>query len=305
MNDKTVTVIELSSFQLETIDSFKPDIASILNVASDHLDRYKDIHEYYETKRRIFMRQDHSDFFIYNCDNEIIETGKMYFPSNSLRFSVYDEGADAFYRDEKIYVVYEGYIIPVVDVKKLNIIGIHNIYNVMASLLMVIALHKKLNIVPDFNRIGNACYGFKGLEHRMEYIGSYNGRSFVNDSKATTISAVEMAVKSISDKGVIIIGGRTKGDEYSKLRNIIEEKARAIILIGESSELFSEVFKGFNIVKADNMEDAVLKAMKNSEAGDMILLSPACASYDMFEDYEERGNVFKECFIKLSEGKIS
>jgi UDP-N-acetylmuramoylalanine--D-glutamate ligase len=139
----------------------------------------------------------------------------------------------------------------------------------------------------------------------MEYIGNYNGRSFVNDSKATTISAVEMAVKSIKDKGVIIIGGRTKGDDYSKLKGIIEEKARSIILIGESIELFSEIFKGFNTVKADNMEDAVLKAMKNSEAGDMILLSPACASFDMFEDYEERGNIFKECFNRLSEGKIS
>ncbi|MCL2154535.1 MAG: UDP-N-acetylmuramoyl-L-alanine--D-glutamate ligase, partial [Leptospirales bacterium] len=291
--------------QLETIDSFKPDVASILNAAPDHLDRYKDIHEYYEAKKRIFMRQDNSDFFIYNCDNEIIENSKMNFPSNSLRFSVYDDSADSFYRDENIYVVYDGYIIPVVDVRKLSIIGIHNIYNVMASLLMVVSLHKKLNITPDFNKIGDACCSFKGLDHRMEYIGKYNERSFVNDSKATTISAVEMAVKSIKDKGVIILGGRTKGDDYSKLRDIIDEKIRAVILIGESKEFFLEIFKGFNTVAADNMEDAVLKAMKNSEEGDMILLSPACASYDMFEDYEARGNIFKECFNKLSEGKIS
>jgi UDP-N-acetylmuramoylalanine--D-glutamate ligase len=305
MSDETITVIELSSFQLETIDSFKPDVASILNVAPDHLDRYKDIHEYYDAKKRIFMRQDNSDFFIYNCDNEIIENSKMDFPSNSLRFSVCDDSADSFYRDEKIYVVYDGYIIPVVDVKRLRIIGIHNIYNAMASILMVVSLYKKLNIVPDFNKIGDACCSFKGLEHRMEYIGKYNERSFVNDSKATTISAVEMAVKSIKDKGVIILGGRTKGDDYSKLRDIIDEKIRTIILIGESNKLFSEIFKGFNTVMADNMEDAVLKAMKNSEEGDMILLSPACASYDMFEDYEARGNAFKECFNKLSEGKIS
>jgi len=305
MSAKTITVIELSSFQLETIDTFKPDVASILNVAPDHLDRYADIHEYYDAKKRIFMHQDDADFFIYNCDNEIIENNKMDFPSNSLRFSIYDEGADAFYRDEKIYVVYDGYIIPVVDVKRLSIIGIHNVYNVMAAILMVVAIHKKLNKVPDFDRIGDACCSFKGLEHRMEYIGEYNERSFVNDSKATTISAVEMAVKSIKDKGVIIIGGRTKGDDYLRLRNIIEEKARAIILIGESAELFSEIFKGLNTIKADNMEDAVLKAMKNSEAGDMILLSPACASYDMFEDYTERGNSFKECVNRLWEGKIS
>ena len=305
MSDKTITVIELSSFQLETIDSFKPDIAAVLNIAPDHLDRYEDIHEYYAAKKRIFMRQNNSDFFIYNADNEIIENSKMDFPSNALRFSVHDEGADSFYIDEKIYVVYDGYMIPVVDVKRLNIIGIHNIYNTMASLLMVVALHKKLNKQPDFNRISDACYSFKGLEHRMEYVGAYNDRIFVNDSKATTISAVEMAVKSIKDKGVIIIGGRTKGDDYSKLKEIIGEKARSIILIGESTELFSEIFKDLNTVRADNMEDAVSKAMKYSEAGDMILLSPACASYDMFEDYEARGNAFKECFNRLSEGKIS
>jgi UDP-N-acetylmuramoylalanine--D-glutamate ligase len=305
MSDTTITVIELSSFQLETIDSFKPDIAAILNVAPDHLDRYENIDEYYEAKKRIFMRQNNSDFFVYNSDNEIIENSKMDFPSNSLRFSAFDEGADSFYRDEKIYVVYDGYIIPVVDVKKLSIIGIHNVYNVMASLLMIVSLHKKLNRIPDFNRIGDACHSFKGLEHRMEYIGNYAGRSFVNDSKATTISAVEMAVKSIKDKGVIIIGGRTKGDDYSKLKDIIKEKARSLILIGESVDLFSEIFTGFNTVKAGDMKDALLKAMKNSEEGDMILLSPACASYDMFADYEERGNAFKECFSKLSEGQIS
>lgn len=301
--DNTVTVIELSSFQLETVDTFKPDVAAILNVTPDHLDRYDGMDGYFAAKKRIFMRQDDSDFFIYNMDSEILDKSRMEYPSRSLCFSIVDEGADSFYRDGMIYIVHEGLTLPVVETAKLGILGIHNIQNVMASLLMVASMMKKLGAAPDFERMADACYSFKGLEHRMEFAGEFMGRTFVNDSKATTIGAVEMAVKSIKDKGVIIIGGRTKGDDYSRLRNIIGEKARCVVLIGESSELFSGIFSGFNVVRASSMEDAVLKSMENSEAGDMVLLSPACASFDMFTSYDERGKVFKECVRKLVEGR--
>jgi len=303
--EKSVTVIELSSFQLETVDTFKPDVAAILNVTPDHLDRYSDMNGYFDAKKNIFKNQDNEDFFIYNRDNDILENSRKDYPSRTLTFSIDDDSADAFCRDGVIYIIHEGTTIPVVKVKKLSILGIHNIQNVMASLLMVNSLHKKLGLDPDFYMIAEACYSFKGLEHRMEFTGVYMGRTFVNDSKATTIGAVEMAVKSIKDKGVVIIGGRTKGDDYSRLRDIIGEKARCIVLIGESSGMFSEIFSGFNVVKATSMEDAVLKSMKNSEEGDMILLSPACASFDMFSSYDERGKVFKECFSKLTDGRIS
>jgi UDP-N-acetylmuramoylalanine--D-glutamate ligase len=303
--DKTVTVIELSSFQLETVDTFKPDVAAILNVTPDHLDRYDGMESYFEAKKRIFKHQDNNDFFIYNRDNEILENSRMDYPSNTLTFSIDDDSADSFYRDGVIYIIHEGSTIPAVKVKKLSILGIHNIQNVMASLLMVTSLHKKLKIEPDFDMIAAACYSFSGLEHRMELAGEYMGRTFVNDSKATTIGAVEMAVKSISNKGILIIGGRTKGDDYSRLRDIVGEKARCIVVIGESSDMFSEIFSGFNVVRASSMEDAVAKSMKNSEEGDMILLSPACASFDMFSSYDERGKVFKESFRKLIKGEIS
>jgi UDP-N-acetylmuramoylalanine--D-glutamate ligase len=303
--DKTVTVIELSSFQLETVDTFKPDVAAILNVAPDHLDRYDGMESYFEAKKRIFKHQDNNDFFIYNRDNEILENSRMDYPSNTLTFSIDDDSADSFYRDGVIYIIHEGSTIPAVKVKKLSILGIHNIQNVMAALLMVTSLHKKLKLEPDFEMIAAACYSFSGLEHRMELAGEYMGRTFVNDSKATTIGAVEMAVKSIRDKGVLIIGGRTKGDDYSRLRDIVGEKARCIVVIGESSDMFSEIFSGFNVVRALSMEDAVAKSMKNSEEGDMILLSPACASFDMFSSYDERGKAFKESFRKLIKGEIS
>lgn len=303
--DKTVTVIELSSFQLETVDTFKPDVAAILNVTPDHLDRYDGMEGYFAAKKRIFMRQDDTDFFIYNMDSAILERSRMDYPSRSLCFSVIDEGADSFFRDGVVFIVHEGQTLPVVETARLSILGIHNIQNVMASLLMVTSIMKKLGVAPDFGAMADACCSFKGLEHRMEFAGEFMGRTFVNDSKATTIGAVEMAVRSIRDKGVIIIGGRTKGDDYTRLRGVIGEKARCVVLIGESTEMFSGIFSGFNVVHASSMEDAVLKSVKNSEEGDMILLSPACASFDMFTSYDERGKVFKDCVKRLIEGKIS
>lgn len=303
--ENSVTVIELSSFQLETIDTFRPDVAAILNVTPDHLDRYSGMDDYFAAKKRIFMNQTDEDWFVYNMDNEILEAAKGEYPANVLKFSVTESGADSFFANNSVYCNYTPMDVIIAEESELKIIGIHNMQNVMASVLMVVALHKKLGLYPDFDKITEACRSFKGLEHRMEHVGEYMGRTFVNDSKATTIGAVEMAVKSIKDKGVVIIGGRTKGDDYSRLVPVLKDKARVVVLIGESSDLFAGFFKDSSYVRATTMEDAVIKAMQNSEGGDMILLSPACASFDMFSSYDERGKVFKECFRKISEGELS
>lgn len=303
--EDSVTVIELSSFQLETIDTFRPDVAAILNVTPDHLDRYNGIDDYFAAKKRIFMNQTDEDWFVYNMDNKILTDAEGEYPAHVLRFSVNDTlDADSFYLNNSVY--YRGEVIDLIiaEERELKIIGIHNMQNVMASVLMAVALHKKLGYNPDFDKIVEACRTFTGLEHRMEFAGEYMGRIFVNDSKATTIGAVEMAVKSIKDKGVIIIGGRTKGDDYSRLVPTLKDKARTVVLIGESSDLFAELFTGTNFLKAESMEDAVIKAMQSSQEGDMILLSPACASFDMFSSYDERGKVFKECFRKLAGGEL-
>lgn len=303
--EDSVSVIELSSFQLETIDTFRPDVAAILNVTPDHLDRYNGIEDYFAAKKRIFMNQTDEDWFVYNMDNKILTDAEGEYPAHVLRFSVTDTlNADSFFLNNSVY--YRGEVIDLIiaEERELKIIGIHNMQNIMGSVLMAVALHKKLGYNPDFDKIVEACRTFTGLEHRMEYAGEYMGRTFVNDSKATTIGAVEMAVKSIKDKGVIIIGGRTKGDDYSRLVPTLKDKARTVVLIGESSDLFAELFNGSNFVKAGSMEDAVIKAMQSSEEGDMILLSPACASFDMFSSYDERGKVFKECFRKLAGGEL-
>lgn len=303
--DKTVTVIELSSYMLETIDTFKPDVAAILNVTPDHLDRYDGMEDYFAAKKRIFMNQSDEDWFVYNMDSEMLSASSGQYPAHTLGFSIDNNEADAFTANNHIYCAMKAIHYPVISIDKLPILGIHNIQNVMASILMVLALHEKMGTFPDPDRIAEAIRSFKGLEHRMEFAGEFMGRTFVNDSKATTIGAVQMAVLSMKDRGVLIIGGRTKGDDYSRLRDVVRDKARGIVLIGESSDMFAEIFSGMNYIKAGSMEDAVVKAMQMSHEGDMVLLSPACASFDMFTSYDERGKVFKEWVKKLAGGELS
>lgn len=303
--DETVTVIELSSYMLETIDAFRPDVASILNVTPDHLDRYDGMDDYFGAKKRIFMNQDDNDWFVYNMDDSMLITARGEYPEHTVCFSVDNNEADAFIANDHIYCAMKAIHYPVIGLAQLPILGIHNAQNVMAAILMVLALHEKIGRFPNPDLIADACRTFRGLEHRMEFAGEFMGRTFVNDSKATTIGAVEMAVRSIKDKGILIIGGRTKGDDYSRLRGVVMDKARAIVLIGESSEMFAGIFSGMNYIKADSMEDAVIKSMRMSEEGDMVLLSPACASFDMFTSYDERGKVFKVCVEKLIKEEIS
>lgn len=302
--DDSVTVIELSSFQLETIDTFKPDVSAILNVTPDHLDRYDSMSSYFNAKKRIFMNYGVEEYFIYNRDSAVLHEEAAAFPDKSLCFSSFGTICDAYYKDGIIYIRNNGKHLPVVDEKKMQILGLHNVENTMAAILMTISLLEKTGTAPDFTAIAEACYSFKGLEHRMEFAGEFEGRTFINDSKATTIGAVEMAVKSIKTGGVLILGGRTKGDDYSRLRSIITDKVRGIVLIGESQDIFEEIFHGFNTVKVKSLDEAVAKGMSMSQNGDMIILSPACASFDMFSSFDERGKSFKESVKKLMDGRI-
>ncbi len=303
--DDSVTVVELSSFQLETIDTFKPDVSSILNVTPDHLDRYTGMASYFEAKKRIYMNYGDEEYFVYNRDSAVLREEAAAFPRKSLCFSSLGTICDAFYKDGIIYINDKGEHLPVLEEKRMQILGIHNVENAMAAILMTLSLLNKIGVKPDFTAIAEACYSFNGLEHRMEFAGEYEGRIFINDSKATTIGAVEMAVKSIKSGGVLILGGRTKGDDYSRLRSIITDKVRGIVLIGESQDKFEEIFKGLNTIKVKSLDEAVVKAMSMSQNGDMILLSPACASFDMFSSFDERGKVFKDSVKKIMEGKIS
>jgi UDP-N-acetylmuramoylalanine--D-glutamate ligase len=299
--DSSVSVLELSSFQLETISTFRPDVSAILNISSDHMDRYSDIDDYFNTKLRISSNQRVDDFFIYNRDDKYISTGLSGIHARRICFSL-TEKADAYYH-RGIFVKRDGGDKKIIDPARMRIIGLHNIQNTMAALLMVLSILDKKGIEPDYDRIREACYSFEGLPHRMEVIGQFQGRMFINDSKATTVAAVEMALKSLDGKIALILGGRTKGDDYSRLRDSMRN-VRALILIGESSEEFSRIFGELNHVRASSLEDALKKAMEQSSEGDTVLLSPACASFDMFKSYEERGERFREYVNRLIRGEI-
>ncbi len=303
-DDESVSVIELSSFQLETIKSFRPDVSAILNFEPDHLDRYDSMDDYFSAKKRIAENQTNEDFFIFRKDKKITDKGIDDIKARKLSFSLDDE-ADVFYRDGSIFIKEESSVAEIIKTEFLQIMGLHNVENTMASILMVRSVLSKMNQKPDYNKIADACYSFPGLEHRMEMIGEIDKRIFINDSKATTVNAVEMAVKSLPAKAVIILGGRTKGDNYSRMNDFFKEKILGVIAIGESKEFFKENFSAYNAKTAENMYDAVEKAYEMTGNGEIILLSPACASFDMYSSFEERGKDFRTCFERLKEKEES
>ncbi len=301
--DDSIAVIELSSFQLETIDRFHADVASILNLSPDHLDRYEGMEGYFTAKKRIGENQTPADCFVYNYDDEYLAEGIGDVRGALTSFSLKNENADAFLKDGMIYLKDAGDN-PVLDPSKMKVVGLHNVQNAMAALLMVAACLKRKGLPLDYDAMAEACCSFEGLEHRMERIGEFRERTFINDSKATTVGAVSMALRGLSGNGILIIGGRTKGDDYSRLADEVKGRVRAIVLLGESKEMFAEIFSGYKTVMASDMDDAVAQAMNMSSEGDVIILSPACASFDMYSSYDERGKIFKAAFEKLKEGVL-
>jgi UDP-N-acetylmuramoylalanine--D-glutamate ligase len=304
-HDSSVSVVELSSFQLETVDRFRPDAAAVLNISPDHLDRYDGMQDYFQAKMRISRNQTGEDFFIYNSDDPMLAAGIGGIRARKLSFSIAHNEADAFLSGDTVMVTEGGGPVPVLETGRLRIMGLHNVQNAMASILMVGSLLKKSGRAVDYSKIAEACCSFEGLEHRMERLGEFRGRIFINDSKATTIGAVEMALKSLPGKGVLILGGRTKGDDYSRLVKSMNDKVRHLVLIGESAGEFSRIFADFPQSTAGSMDDAVARAMGASDDGDAVLLSPACASFDWYKNFEERGARFKESFEKLKRGELS
>ena len=299
-DENSVSVIELSSFQLETIEKLKPDVSAILNVTPDHLDRYDGMSDYLKAKLRIAENQTVDDFYVYRKDDKMLARNLGGIKARKLSFSLNSEDADAYYRNGSIYIRDNGSGTSVLNTSDMKIIGAHNIENTMASLLMAVSILKKMNVVVDYKALAEACYSFKGLPHRMEIVGTFNRRTFINDSKATTVGALEMALKSVPYNSILIMGGRTKGDDYSRLAAPIKEKIKYLVLIGESAQDFKQYFKNVPNEFAGSMDDAVQKAINASAVDDVILLSPACASFDMFNSFEDRGQKFKEAVLKLA-----
>jgi len=297
--DETWTVCELSSFQLETIKDFRPNVAVTLNVTPNHLDRYDFFSSYAAAKHRLFMNQTDEDAAILNADDEITLSWSENLKANATLFSVKKElNEGLFLRGRDLVCRANGKEKILTTRDEIFLRGLHNVENVLASLAAGLACGAS----PDSMR--ETVRNFKGVEHRIEFVAEIEGVKFYNDSKATSVDASVKAVEALSEdvgKINLILGGRGKNAPYQPLAELVKENVRRLILIGEDANNIESQLKNYaEIIRADDMKDAVIKSYENSEHGDAILLAPACASFDMFKSFEERGEIFKEEVLKLS-----
>jgi UDP-N-acetylmuramoylalanine--D-glutamate ligase len=293
-------VAEISSFQLESIESFRPGIAAILNITPDHLNRYKSMDDYINAKARIFENQLPEDYLVLNADDptvmkmaeERFSAGNVKVP-NTLFFSRKNEVKGVYCRDGELFcnipnLDFPSSKFPFISQEEIKIKGVHNLENAMAASL--IALISGLSYQP----VRDALKTFSGLEHRLEFVSEINGIQFMNDSKATNIGAVEKSLEGL-DHVILIMGGMDKGSDFSVLHDLIKRKVKSLILIGEAKETIERALRGITeIQRAEDLREAVALSFREASAGDTVLLSPGCASFDMFKDFEERGRRFKE-----------
>ncbi|RKY57034.1 MAG: UDP-N-acetylmuramoyl-L-alanine--D-glutamate ligase [Candidatus Neomarinimicrobiota bacterium] len=291
-----IFIIEVSSFQLERIVHFRPKASIILNISRDHMDRYDDIQSYFAAKMKIAKNQKKDDLFIYNSDDTLILQN---LPDNcqNIPFSIYSDSQNIVNTDANSIYLYDGQ--KIIDRSELLLLGEHNLYNILAAL--TVAIKFKINI----DHLRNVLKRFKGIEHRLEYIISINDVDYYNDSKATNVDSVIYALKSFQKPVIIILGGKDKDLDFSLLIPAIKSHAKEAILIGESAIKIRKVLNGIiPLHYARSLEEATISANKLSNPGEIVLLSPACASFDMFDNFEHRGKVFKETVLSLVKGKI-
>lgn len=285
-------VLELSSFQLDGIDEFKPHIAIITNITPDHLDRYEyDFEKYIASKFRITKNQTAEDFLIYDADDTVLCNWleKNTIKAKLVPFSIEKEVAyGAFLKNNKITTILKKEE-EIMEVSKLTLQGKHNTKNAMASILA----SKLLKVRKQ--RIAESLEDFEGVAHRLERVLKVNGVTYINDSKATNINAVFYALECMDNPTVWIVGGIDKGNDYSELMSLVREKVKSIVCLGLDNQKIIETFGNVVeiIVETAGAEEAVKVAHKLAQKGDTVLLSPACASFDLFDSYEDRGDQFK------------
>ncbi len=293
-------ILEISSFQLDHIVSFRPRVSVILNITPDHLDRYdRSFDKYIASKRRIFENQRGGDTLIYNDDDRVtrvaVEAGVDQ-NVTVLPFSRERELPEgAFVRDGAVMIARHGASAEVVRADEISIRGAHNLLNAMAG-----ALAAHVMGIPTAS-VRATLRNFKGVEHRLEFVRELHDVVYVNDSKATNVDSVWYALQSFRQPLVLLLGGRDKGNEYGRLLDLARQHVRAVIAIGESAEKVRAAFQEtVAVTVCGSMDDAVRTAQRLAKKGDVVLLSPACASFDWFENYEHRGRVFKELVAQLT-----
>ncbi len=285
--------VEVSSFQLETVDRFHPWVAAILNVTVDHQDRYDSIDEYLAAKQRIFENQTAADFALFNLDDARVAALRSRVRAKRLGFSRTQEiGADldggTWLDGETIVTTVTGTRQEICRRSDIRMLGHHNVENVMAAATYAVLWGCPLDVI---RRVVSA---FPGLEHALELVRERRGVRFVNDSKGTNVDATLKALEGIDHPIWLIAGGRDKGGDFSRLTDAVRRRVKHVILIGEAAPLLRQAWAGATAMsEAASLRDAVEFAAREASAGDVVLMSPACASFDMFRDYQDRGRQFK------------
>lgn len=292
--DTTVTVAEISSFQLETIEAFRPEIGVLLNLTPDHLDRHASFEEYARAKMRMFENQLERDAAVLNADDPEVtrrmpSRGHIYWFSRQKRVA---EGA--FLRDEQIFFRMEGTEVALARRDDIPLRGEHNVENVLAACAAAYLAG------ADPAAIAKGVKSFQGVEHRLEFVAEVGGVNYYNDSKATNVDATLKAIEAFPGPLIVILGGKDKGSPYTPLREPLRGRARLAIVIGAAADkIASELADAVAVEQAGTMDRAVQIAGERAKPGDTVLLAPACSSFDQFENYEHRGRVFKELVAKL------
>ena len=296
---RAVAVLEVSSFQLDYCETFRPRVAVLLNITPDHLDRYGQAFDrYVDSKSRILMHQTAPDSVVYSGDDATVRSVIERRASASVRrlaFTVEESVEEgAFLRGGALMHRLEGLEQAIIDASEVSIPGLHNLYNAMAASLAA----RMTGLTPA--RIRATLRNFKGVEHRLEFVREVDGVRYINDSKATNVDAVRYALGSYRGPIVLLLGGRDKGNDYRLLADPVRARVRTIVAIGESAEKVRASFRDLVPVElATTMQEAVEKSARLARPGDVVLLSPACASFDWFRNYEHRGEVFKALVTSL------
>jgi UDP-N-acetylmuramoylalanine--D-glutamate ligase len=284
-------VAELSSFQLEDIETFRPRVATVLNITQDHLDRYHDIAEYGEAKARVFMNQRKEDFLVLNFDDPLVKAFTKRTSATVVPFSRLQRlNPGACVLDGNL--VFNGRSICRVD--EIKIKGVHNLENALAAAAV------SLCAGADSGAVATVLREFPGLEHRLEFVREKDGVTYINDSKGTNVGAVVKSVEGFTQPVILIAGGLDKGSDFRPLYDLFQKKVKLLILIGKAAGKMAQALgTATETVFAKTLQEAVTLASQRARSGDVVLLSPACASFDMFRDFEDRGRQFRDAVKSL------
>lgn len=298
ITSNSAVVAEISSYQLETVFDFKPQICAILNVTPDHLSRHGSMEAYIDAKKACFKNMDSGSYVVLNADNAITDTMdvgncKPIFFSAQKKLTT-----GAWLEDDELVINTDGKTEVLCRTNELNILGTHNIENALAASLLAKLYGASLEAIR------NTLKSFMGVEHRIEYCGQVNGIRFYNDSKGTNCDSTIKAIQSMPSKTALILGGFDKGGAFDELFDVIDDKIKAITVIGQTAPLILDTAKRYgytNITHCQSFDEAIEKAFEVCTSGENVLLSPACASWDMFDNYEQRGEIFKKKAEELIE----